>query len=104
MIPRTLRSFISQLHTATEKDELSWHEADSLAYYCNHKEHSLHISSHFDTDREISSYHFRIVTNGKVTPFSVNDDEEDYPTMRRLYEAVIANANDVASDISDFFD
>lgn len=105
MIPKTLRTFILQLQSATEKNQLSWNEADALAYFCDHKNHTLHISSHFDEERGVSSFHFRLVTGGKITPFTVrDDDEEDYETMQNLYEAVIANANDVGSDIADFFE
>lgn len=104
MIPKALRSFILKLRYATESGELSWYEADSLAYYCDHKDHTLHITSHFNEDIGEASYFFRIVTKGKVTPFSVREEEEDYATMRDLFEAVIANANDVGNDIADFFE
>lgn len=104
MIPKTLRSFILQLQPATEKSQLLWNEADGLAYFCDHKNHTLHISSHFDDERIVSSFRFRIVTEGKSTPFTVYDDEYDYAIMRDLFEAVIANANDVGNDIADFFD
>jgi hypothetical protein len=104
MIPKALRSFIQKLRSATENGELSWLEADSLAYFCDHKEHTLHITSHFNEDIGESSYFFRIVTKGKVTPFSVREDEEDFATMRDLFESVIANANDVGNDIADFFE
>jgi hypothetical protein len=103
MIPKAFRSFIGQVHAATEAGDLSWNEGDGSAFYCDHKTHTLHISAHFDADREESSIHFRIVTGIKSTPFSVRDDEEDYLVMRRLYEAVVANANDVGTDIADFF-
>lgn len=104
MIPKALRSFILQLQSATEKNQLSWHEADSLAFFCDHKNHTLHISSHFDMDRGISSFHFRFMTGSKSTPFTVRDDEEDFETMRNLFEAVIANANNVGDDIANFFE
>ncbi|HDR9140405.1 TPA: hypothetical protein QDB11_005124 [Burkholderia vietnamiensis] len=104
MIPKALRSFILRVQSETESNALSWDEADGLAYFCDHKNHTLHISSHFDDDRGVSSFHFRIVTGGKSTPFTVRDDEDDYDIMRNLFEAVIANANDVDDDIADFFD
>lgn len=104
MIPKTFRKFIHDLRFATEKGELSWNEADGLAYFCDHKNHTLHITSHFDEERSQSSFFFRMVTDGRSTPFSVRDDEEDFADMRNLYEAVIANANDVGNDIDSFFD
>lgn len=104
MIPKALRSFVLQLQEATEKNQLSWMEADALAYFCDHKNHTLHITTHFDEERQVSSFRFRIVTGGKSTPFTVYDDEYDYAIMRDLFEAVIANANDVGNDIADFFD
>ncbi|MBB3005382.1 hypothetical protein FHX57_007779 [Paraburkholderia tropica] len=104
MIPNSLRDFISRLREATEKDEVSWVEADGTAYFCDHKDVTLHISPHFDHDREQSSFHFRISKGPKNTPFSVYDIEDDYLTMKALYEAVIANANDVGNDVKGFFD
>jgi len=104
MIPKALRSFVQQLQSATESNKLSWHEADSYAFFCDHKAHTLHISSHFDEDRGISSFHFRLTTGAKSTPFTVREDEEDFETMRNLFEAVIANANNVGDDIADFFE
>lgn len=104
MIPKTLRSFVLKLQSATEDNQISWNEADALAYFCDHKNHTLHISSHFDEDRGVSSFHFRLVTGSKSTPFTVRDDEEDFGIMRDIFEAVIANANDVGNDIDDFFE
>ncbi|WP_024870488.1 hypothetical protein [Tolumonas lignilytica] len=104
MIPKKLRDFIFKLQSATENNQLSWQEADSLAYFCDHKNHTLHINSHFDEDRCMSSFHFRLVTDGKSTPFTVRDDEDDYSIMQHLYESIIVNANNIENDINDFFD
>ena len=104
MIPKALRDFVFQLQTATEKGQLSWNEADALAYFCDHKDHTLHITSHFDEDRAVASFHFRLVTKGKITPFTVREDEDDFEIMRNLYESVVANANDVGKDIEGFFE
>jgi hypothetical protein len=104
MIPKTLRNFIQVALTETENGNLSWNEADASAYFCDHKTNTLHIASYFDGDRGQTSFVFRIVVNGKVTPFTVRDNEdEDFETMRNLYEAVIANANNIGNDISGFF-
>jgi hypothetical protein len=104
MIPIKLRSFIFKLQAATDKREVEWNEADSLAYFCDHKNHTLHISNHFNEDQELSVFYFRIITDSKSTPFSVRENEEDFSIMRDLYEAVIVNANGTETDIEDFFD
>ena len=105
MIPRALRSFIQDVQSATEKGQIEWNEADARGYFCDHKKNTLHISSHFDDDRGIASFIFRVVVKGKSTPFTVRDnEEEDFETMSNLYEAVIANANDIGNDVSTFFE
>jgi len=105
MIPKNLKTFINQVQLETEKGTLAWSQADSLAFFCDHKNHTLHITPFYDDDRGYSTYYFRIVTNGKSSQFSVRDDEEDdFSTMRHLYEAVIISANNVVNDISNFFD
>lgn len=104
MIPKAFKKFIYDLLSATDSHALSWNEADGSAYFCDHKNYTLHLTAHFDEERGQSSFFFRMVTEGKTTPFSVRDDEEDYEAMRNLYEAVVANANNVEDDISKFFD
>ena len=104
MIPKPLRSFVYGLRSATDNGVLKWKEGAPESFFCNHKNHTLHISPHFNEDSSEASYLFRLVTDGKVTAFSVNHYEEDYNDMRDLYSSVMANANDVESDLKDFFD
>jgi len=104
MIPKQLKGFISTLSNFTEEGKIVWNEGDNGAYFCDHKNHTLHIWEHFDADRVQQSYLFRIVTAGKSTPFTVTEDERDFEIMRCLYESVIANANNVSEDIADFFE
>lgn len=106
MIPKVFKEnhFIDNVTKKTEDDELSWTEIDSTAYFCNHKNQTLHISSFFNPDREEGGFRFRYNVDEKSTVFTVRDDENDYVEMSRLYEAVIANANNVTEDIKNFFD
>ncbi|WP_431295761.1 hypothetical protein [Rahnella sp. PAMC 25559] len=104
MIPLKLKSFILKVLNNTEDDSLKWIEADNEAYFCNHKNHTLHISQYFDPDREEGYFKFIIKTSGKITPFSVYDDEDDYILMRKLWSAIIVNANDISDDLENFFD
>jgi hypothetical protein len=104
MIPKALRNFVYTAFKETENFNLAWHQADSGSYFCDHKENTLHISYYFDSDRGQSLYSFHIVINGKTTPFTVRDSEdEDFETMANFYEAVIANANTANDDLSNFF-
>ena len=104
MIPKVMKPFVSDLQKATENENISWYEGEGGAYICDHKNHTLHISSHFDESSEEASFTFSLVTNGKNTPFTVRRSEYDYDTMSNLYESIIANANTVSKDIKDFFD
>lgn len=104
MIPKKLENFMSKLQESTERDELVWREGADNSYFCDHKNHTLYIREHFDPDREISLFAFRISTNGKVTSFTVTDIEYDYESMKNMYEAIMVNANKVEDDLADFFD
>jgi hypothetical protein len=105
MIPLAFRKFLSQLQLATEEGRISWNEADAHAYFCDHKDYTVHVSAHIDSDRDISVFRFRFRSkNGKLSPFIVREDEDrDYEVMLRLYEAVVANANKVGDDFVKFF-
>ncbi|CAG9203851.1 MULTISPECIES: hypothetical protein [Burkholderia] len=104
MIPLALEGFISRLTEWTERGKIRWFQGDSDSYFCDHKELTLHISLYFDADRMYSTIFFRLVKGEKVTPFSVAEHENEYSAMKALYEAVVANANDVGNDIAGFFD
>jgi hypothetical protein len=104
MIPTVFKDFFGKLVKATEAGLVSWATADDTTYFCNQKNHSIYIYNRFDVDRELAYFGFRIETDGKSTPFTVYDHEvSDYAEMRILYEAAIANANNVEDDLNDFF-
>ena len=104
MIPVAFKAFLARLLPATELGEIRWREAEAISYFCNHNGHTLTLSRHFDYDREVSSIRFSIETSGKITPFTVyNYEEADYSQMDGLFDAVIANANEVHLDLDDFF-
>ena len=104
MIPKQLKGFISSLSDFTEEGKIVWNEGDNGAFFCDHKNHTLHILYHVDEDSGLSSFIFRLVTAGKLTQFKVMEYEEGYEIMRCLYESVVANANNVSEDIADFFE
>ena len=51
MIPKQLKGFISSLSDFTEEEKIVWNEGDNGAFFCDHKNHTLHILHHFDEDR-----------------------------------------------------
>ena len=104
MIPSSLRSFISDLQDATENGKLKWLATDNNAFYCNHKNYTLHILYHFDEEKEMGAYYFRIVVDKNATPFAVTEEEDDYNKLRNLYEAIAANANNIEEKLKGFFD
>lgn len=95
---------MAQLHEETEKGNFQWFMGDHRAYFCNHKKFTLSIDRFYDPDREVDSFHFSLTKGIKNSPFSVYDTESDYRFMKNFYEAVIANANGVSTDIEGFFD
>lgn len=104
MIPVVFKSFLQQLLHATEMGTVQWREAEVTSYYCQKNGRTVVVSKHFDPDREISEIRVRFESKGKITPFSVYDYESsDYTELDNLFNAVIANANKVESELSDFF-
>ncbi len=104
MIPKQLNSFIYRVLEETEEGALNWYEGFDDTYICESKLITLHLSNGYDDSRDVYYYAFRIVKGTQVTPFSVGSHEEDYYFMKRLYEAVVFNANDISNDLSSFFD
>jgi len=103
MIPLRFKAFINTLIEKTETNEVIWYEGADDVYACDHKNHTLYLHYRFDDHREQAFYIFRIMTDGKITPFTVVDDDSDFDKMKQLYEAVVANANNVDEVIKDFF-
>lgn len=104
MIPKVFQEFMRQLLQQTERGALVWSAAEFDSYVCDHKEYTLIIRRFFDADREVDHVIFRFISGEKNTPFSVSDNDTDYPQMVKIYDAVIANANTVSDDLENFFD
>lgn len=62
------------------------------------------VSKHFDPDREVAEIRVGFEAKGRITPFSVYGHEEpDYSQLDNLFNAIIANANEVELDLDKFF-
>ena len=105
MIPKTMRSFVMDVIRATENETLRWREGDGNAFFCDHKDFTLHVGEYFDADREIDSFYFRMRGAGRNLGFSVweNEDEDDFRLLKSLYENISVNAADVSEVLKDFF-
>ena len=104
MIPKQLFPFLQQLLAATESNSIKWLEGDYHSFYCSHKDYSLYIVHRVDAEIGTSTFHFQIIANGAVTEFSVNDLENDYSSMRNLYQAINVNATNIVDQLKGFFD
>lgn len=102
MIPVQFAKFMDFVLIHTQNGKLKWREGEGGSYIATHKDMSLFISSDYDPDRDVSTFWFRLNGASGSTPFSVSDREPDYRDMKVLFEEVIANANDVVSDVQKF--
>ena len=104
MIPKPLRKFIEDLREASDNRDIEWQEGAPDAYYCNHKNVTLHIAHYVNEDIGQGYFLFRMVSKGNTTSFSVTDNEEDYQEISALYSSVMANAANVQEIIQGFFE
>ncbi|MBK0052998.1 hypothetical protein IAE41_01910 [Stenotrophomonas sp. S39] len=95
---------MKKLLQETEDGALVWSEGDYESFVCDHKNSTLIIRRNFDEERDRDYVVFRFISGEKNTPFSVSDADADYQQMVRIYDAVVANANDVSADLDNFFD
>lgn len=102
MIPVQFEAFMSFVLTQTRSGKLKWIAGEGGSYIATHKDASLYISADYDPDRDVSTFWFRLNGSNGSTPFSVSDNESDYSAMKVIFEEVIANANDVGSDMASF--
>lgn len=102
MIPAQFESFMNFVLDQTRSGRLKWVAGDGVSYITTHNDLSLYISSDYDPDRDISTFWFRLNGVNGSTPFSVSDNESDYRRMKVIFEEIIANANDVGSDVAKF--
>lgn len=102
MIPVQFESFMGFVLNQTRSGKLKWLPGEGGSYIAAHKDISLYISSDYDPDRDMNTFWFRLNGSNGSTPFSVSDNESDYREMKVIFEEVIANANDVSSDMASF--
>jgi hypothetical protein len=102
MIPVQFGNFMDFVLAQTRSGKLRWGAGEGGSYIASHKDMSLYISSDYDPDRELSTFWFRLNGSSGSTPFSVSDNEQDYRYMKVVFEEIIANANNVESDMASF--
>lgn len=104
MIPKKIRKFVEDLRRAADNGDINWEEGAPDAYFCNHKDTTLHLAYRFNQETGHASFNFRIVNAGKASIFfAEEEEEEDFKALSDLYSSVMANANDVDEVIDNFF-
>ncbi len=104
MIPAPLKPFMNRLLQATNQGEITWREGAEGAYFATQKDANIHLRYYFDEDTGEVSYNFRITRRSGDAFFSVMNDEDDFHTMRNLYEAITVNAAGGEDIVDDLFD
>lgn len=103
MIPVSFQRFMDFVLTQTRHRGLNWIPGEGGSYIAQHQGMSLYISTSYDENRDRNCFWFRLIdANGSNIPFSVYDYEDDYDTMRILFEEVISNANNAEQSL-DYF-
>ena len=87
MIPKPMRSFMSDVLDNTNSGMIVWHEAADDAYFTTIKDANLHIRRFFDSDTGESGFTFRMIRKDKEVTFVVFDHEEEQNFMSDLYSS-----------------
>jgi hypothetical protein len=96
---------MAELLGSTDAGNIEWAEGAQNAYFCTRKGYNVHINYFFNEDSGASTFTFRIVKDGKVVQFLVDEEEEsDYLFMRNLYASVGVSASKLGNIADDFFD
>jgi len=105
MIPPQLRSFVFQLIDATNSGAVQWTPGEWPAFFCSHKDFTIHLASRPREYDETTLLLMRIESpDGSLAFFEVSQYEEDFVTMNALFDSVSVNASNMAQKLQNFFD
>ncbi|MBF4519075.1 hypothetical protein IRZ71_22205 [Flavobacterium sp. ANB] len=104
MIPDVYKTFIQAIIQKTNDDEAKWETTRDEAYVLRTSSATVEVGHYIDQDAEVGYYYFKYYNIKKKTDagFRVNNLEDDYPTMERLFAIAAASAANIKDELSSF--
>lgn len=104
MIPEVYKSFIQAIIEKTNDDEVKWESTGDEAYVLRTSAATVEVGHYIDHDAEVGYYYFKYfnIKNKTDAGFRVNNLEDDYPTMERLFAVAAASAANIKDELSSF--
>lgn len=106
MIPEVYKSFIQAIIQKTNDDEVKWEATSGEAYVLRTSSATVEVGHYVDHDAEVGYYYFKYFNIKKKTEagFRVNNLEDDYLTMERLFAVAAASAANITDELLSFLD
>jgi hypothetical protein len=104
MIPDVYRPFIQAVIQKTNDNVAKWEAARDETYVLRTSSATIEIGHYVDEDAETGYYYFKFFNIKKKTDagFRVNNMEEDYPMMEKLFAVAAASAANIKDELSSF--
>lgn len=104
MIPEVYKVFIQTIIQKTNDDEVKWEATRDSAYVLRTSTATVEVGHYIDHDAEVGYYYFKYFNIKKKTDagFRVNNLEDDYPTMEKLFSVAAASAANIKDELSSF--
>lgn len=106
MIPEVYKSFIQKIIEKTNDDEAKWEQSTDKAYVLRNKTSTIEVGHYIDHDAEVGYYYFKFYNIKQKTDagFRVNNLEDDYVIMEKLYSVAAASAANIKDELSSFLE
>lgn len=104
MIPDVYKTFIQAIIQKTNNNEAKWETTRDESYVLRTSSATVEVGHYLDHDAEVGYYYFKYYNIKKKTDagFRVNNLEDDYPTMERLFAVAAASAANIKDELSSF--
>ena len=104
MIPVVYKPYIESIIEKTNDDEAKWESTRDEAYVLRTSAATIEVGHYIDHDAEVGYYYFKYFNINKKTDagFRVNNMEDDYSTMERLFSVAVASAANIKDELSSF--
>ncbi|MDI9342727.1 MAG: hypothetical protein QM534_19295 [Sediminibacterium sp.] len=104
MIPDVYKTFIQTIIQKTNDEAVKWESTRDEAYVLRTSAATVEVGYYVDHDAEVSYYYFKYFNIEKKTDvgFRVNNLEDDYQTMERLFAVAGASAANIKDELSSF--
>lgn len=106
MIPDIYRAFIIKIIDKTNNGDAKWHTVRDKSFALKTANATVETGHYTDEDAELNYYYFTFfnLNSKKDAGFRVNNMEEDYPLMEKLFAVASASAANIGDELTTFLE